>query len=231
MLGDENELRDAESRIRVAGSWGTKIEAIIRRVKLLLARDAAAKILVFSEWDDVLNVVERAISANDVRYLRAASGPKFRAAVDGFKHDDNINALLLPLKRGAHGLNLTEAQHVLLLEPVLDPALEAQAIKRVDRIGQTKPTCVHRFLIRDTVEENVYKFSCERANAMSDLASDHSLQKRGADEGLTLGDLRALLARPAGRLYVADSEAPCDESEMDVSEMRRWINTTHDMVQ
>ena len=231
MLGDENELRDAESRIRVAGSWGTKIEAIIRRVKLLLARDDAAKILVFSEWDDVLNVVERAISANDVRYVRAASGPKFRAAVDGFKHDDNINALLLPLKRGAHGLNLTEAQHVLLLEPVLDPALEAQAIKRVDRIGQTKPTCVHRFLIRDTVEENVYKFSCERANAMSDLASDHSLQKRGADEGLTLGDLRTLLARPAGRLYVADSEAPRDESEMDVSEMRRWINTTHDMVQ
>jgi len=46
-----------------------------------------------------------------------------------------------------------------------------------------------------------------------------------------LGDLRTLLARPAGRLYVADSEAPCDESEMDVSEMRRWINTTHDMVQ
>jgi len=213
MLGDEDELCNAESRIKVTGSWGTKIEAIIRRVKLLLVRDAAAKILVFSEWDDVLNVVERAISANDVRYVRAASGPKFRAAVDRFKHDDKINALLLPLKRGAHGLNLTEAQHVLLLEPVLDPALEAQAIKRVDRIGQTKPTCVHRFLIRDTVEENVYKFSRERANAMSDLASDHSLQKRGADEGLTLGDLRALLARPAGRLYDADSEAPRDESD------------------
>ena len=53
----------------------------------------------------------------------------------------------MPLRRGANGLNLTEAQHVILLEPVLDPGAEAQAMKRVDRIGQTRPTCVHRFLL------------------------------------------------------------------------------------
>lgn len=197
LLGDEDEMFEHEQKITVSGSWGTKIEAVVRRVKFLLTRDENTKILIFSEWDDVLNVVEKAIEANEVVFTRAEAGSKFRVAVDKFKHDPSVNALLLPLKRGAHGLNLTEAQHVVLLEPVLDPGLEAQAIKRVDRIGQTQPTCVHRFIIRDTVEENVYKFSTERANAMNDLASDRSLQKKGKDDGLTLGEIRALLSRPS----------------------------------
>ena len=109
--------------------------------------------------------------------------------------------------------------------------LEAQAIKRVDRIGQTKPKRRNRFLIRDTAEENVYKFSCERANAMSDLASDHSLKSAARTKGSPWVTC-ALFARPAGTVIRRDSGgASCDESEMDESEMRRWINTTHDMVQ
>ena len=116
--------------------------------------------------------------------------------MDRFKHDETVSVLLLPMKRGAQGLNLTEAQHVLLLEPVLDPGMEAQAIKRVDRIGQTRPTCVHRFVIRDTVEENVQKFSTERSNAMCDVSSDLSMHKKGKEDGLTLGEIRALLLRP-----------------------------------
>lgn len=57
--------------------------------------------------------------------------------------------LLLLVKQGANGLNLTEAQHVLLVEPLLDPAVEAQAMGRVDRIGQARTTAVF---------ENTYKF-------------------------------------------------------------------------
>lgn len=52
--------------------------------------------------------------------------------------------LLLLVKQGANGLNLTEAQHVVLVEPQLDPAVEAQAVGRVDRIGQLRATHVHR---------------------------------------------------------------------------------------
>jgi E3 ubiquitin-protein ligase SHPRH len=203
----------------VKGSWGTKVEAVVRRVLWLLdetrpGADPAVKALVFSEWEDALRVVAAALRANGVPAEHPlGGGRKLRDAIERFKggargagaaaaataggggggggsgastsianatvaagaggsavtvgaggqHRQHQHALhpppppppprvlLMPLRRGANGLNLTEAQHVILLEPVLDPGAEAQAMKRVDRIGQTKPTCVHRFLLAGTV--------------------------------------------------------------------------------
>lgn len=59
----------------------------------------------------------------------------------------SIQVLLLLIQHGANGLNLLEAQHVVLVEPLLNPAAEAQAISRVHRIGQKQKTLIHRFLV------------------------------------------------------------------------------------
>lgn len=61
-----------------------------------------------------------------------------------------VQVLLMLIQHGANGLNLLEAQHVILVEPLLNPAAEAQAISRIHRVGQDKSTFVHRFIVSAT---------------------------------------------------------------------------------
>merc|ERR1711936_1206003 len=104
------------------------------------------------------DILGEALDHNDIRYAALQSTQvKFHRNLQKFKNREDVNVLLLPLKSGANGLNLIEASHVLLVEPILNPAEELQAIGRVHRIGQTKPTTVHRFLISATIEERIHK--------------------------------------------------------------------------
>lgn len=61
--------------------------------------------------------------------------------------EKSIQVLLMLIQHGANGLNLLEAQHVILVEPLLNPAAEAQAISRIHRVGQDKKTFIHRFIV------------------------------------------------------------------------------------
>ena len=157
-----------EHSVTVVGGWGTKIDAVVRRILWLRSRSSpgapATKIIVFSEWLEVLVILQHALSANHVACARAGGGPAAAcaAALAAFRRDDALPVLLLPIARGANGLTLVEACHVILVEPLLDPGVEAQATKRVDRIGQANPTCVHRFLVHATVEVNVRALCARR---------------------------------------------------------------------
>ena len=83
-----------------------------------------------------------------------------------------MTALLLPVSRGANGLNLVEARHVVMIEPLLDAGAEAQAIKRVDRIGQVAPTWVHRFVVARSVEDNIHGLVAHRVEAAAAARAD-----------------------------------------------------------
>lgn len=95
--------------------------------------------------------------------------------------------LLLPVASGANGLNLVEATHVLLIEPILNPGSELQALGRVHRIGQSKPTVVHRFLVRNTVEEKLSQMLDRHRSTISSRSAG------GCRENpVTLADLKSL---------------------------------------
>ncbi|MFS8013259.1 putative DNA helicase [Helianthus anomalus] len=101
---------------------------------------------------------------------------------------NSVQVLLLLIQHGANGLNLLEAQHVILVEPLLNPAAEAQAIGRVHRIGQTNKTLVHRFIVKDTVEESLYKLNKSR-NSGSYISGN----KKNQDQPVfTLKDVESL---------------------------------------
>ncbi|XP_058471477.1 E3 ubiquitin-protein ligase SHPRH isoform X1 [Solea solea] len=141
--------------IPVKGSHSTKVEAVVRTLKKIQVTDPGAKCLVFSTWQSVLDIIAKALFDNNMEFSQINGIHKFQENLCSFKYEDKINILLLPLHTGSNGLNIIEATHVLLVEPILNPAHELQAIGRVHRIGQTKPTFVHRFLIKSTIEERM----------------------------------------------------------------------------
>ena len=105
---------------------------------LINQADPDAKSLVFSEWSDILELISRALKENSISFVRVDGKRTFQKGVDRFKENASVKVLLLPVKKGANGLNLVEATHVLLVASLLNPGEEAQAIGRVHRIGQKK---------------------------------------------------------------------------------------------
>ncbi|XP_025060639.1 E3 ubiquitin-protein ligase SHPRH isoform X3 [Alligator sinensis] len=177
------------------GSHSTKVEAVVRTLKKIQCKDPGAKSLVFSTWQDVLDIISKALYDNNMVFAQINGISKFQENLSAFKYDPKINILLLPLHTGSNGLNIIEATHVLLVEPILNPAHELQAIGRVHRIGQTKPTIVHRFLIKATIEERMQMMlkTVERSHTSSSM-------KQSEASVLTVADLADLFTEETEEL-------------------------------
>lgn len=126
-------------------------------------KEQGERAVVFSHFAAVLKLASQA--ARDVG-LNVATGPASKAIAQ-FQQRDDRDVLFLAIKKGGDGLNLTEANHVFLLEPALAPGVEAQAVSRIHRMGQRRPTFVHRYIMANTVEEVAEKL----LNAMGGIIS------------------------------------------------------------
>ncbi|XP_077206753.1 E3 ubiquitin-protein ligase SHPRH isoform X2 [Paroedura picta] len=189
------ESANQEDDMPVKGSHSTKVEAVVRTLKKIQFKDPGAKSLVFSTWQDVLDIIAKALYDNNMVFAQINGINKFQENLSAFKYDPKINILLLPLHTGSNGLNIIEATHVLLVEPILNPAHELQAIGRVHRIGQTKPTIVHRFLIKATIEERMQTMlkTVERSHSSSSM-------KQSEASVLTVADLADLFSEETEEL-------------------------------
>uniref|UniRef100_H0VRT6 E3 ubiquitin-protein ligase SHPRH n=1 Tax=Cavia porcellus TaxID=10141 RepID=H0VRT6_CAVPO len=185
-----SEQASQEEDIPVKGSHSTKVEAVVRTLMKIQRTDPGAKSLVFSTWQDVLDIISKALTDNNMEFAQISRVKTFQENLSAFKHDPQINILLLPLHTGSNGLTIIEATHVLLVEPILNPAHELQAIGRVHRIGQTKPTIVHRFLIKATIEERMQTMlkTAERSHM-------NSSGKHSEASVLTVADLADLFTK------------------------------------
>ncbi|KAL2760586.1 hypothetical protein ACRALDRAFT_1038464 [Sodiomyces alcalophilus JCM 7366] len=139
-------------------SFTTKVDAIVRHILWLRESDPGAKSIIFSQYRDFLGVVGLAFSRFRIGYT-SFDKPN---GIQSFKEDAGMECFLLHGRAQSSGLNLVNASHVFLCEPVLNTALELQAIARVDRIGQRHQTTVWLYLIEGTVEESIYNLSVKR---------------------------------------------------------------------
>jgi superfamily II DNA or RNA helicase len=170
-----------------AGS--AKLEALFEQVSEVLSE--GHKLLVFSQFTSLLKYVREHLDGKDIPYAYLDGQTRDRGeVVDRFQTDPDCNLFLLSLKAGGVGLNLTAAGYVFLLDPWWNPAVEAQAIDRTHRIGQTQPVFAYKMIARDTVEEKILKLQTSKRKL-----ADAILEGEGQSlRDLTADDLRMLLS-------------------------------------
>jgi SNF2 family DNA or RNA helicase len=206
--------RDVVERLEAGGSVLAALEALLRlrqacchpalvpgqnaddsaKLALLLDRlDTAVadghKALVFSQWTSLLDLVEPRLDRAGIAYTRLDGTTRDRAGVlRRFAEETGPPVFLVSLRAGGTGLNLTSADHVFLLDPWWNPAVEEQAADRAHRIGQERPVFVYRMVAENTVEERILALQ-EKKRSVSEMA----LGESGAALGITREDLLALL--------------------------------------
>ncbi|PFH49282.1 hypothetical protein AMATHDRAFT_148016 [Amanita thiersii Skay4041] len=154
------------------GDYGSKIQTLIRHLLYIQSTEPGAKSIVFSAWADSLYIVQLALRDNGIHCLRIDQNRKGLSAAKKFKSDPNIQVLLLHGERENAGLNITCASRVFLLESVVHHNFEIQAIARIDRMGQTRPTEVYCYYAEDTVERNILDLAARQG--LSLYTQDHS---------------------------------------------------------
>ena len=148
------------------------------------------KSLVFSQFTSFLALVRKKLDDDEVPYAYLDGKTTDReACVDRFQNDPDCKLFLISLKAGGQGLNLTAADYVFLLDPWWNPAVEAQAIDRAHRIGQTHPVVAYRLIARDTVEEKILALQDQKKQ----LADTLIRSDQGMLQGMSLEDLEQLL--------------------------------------
>ncbi|KAJ7821729.1 P-loop containing nucleoside triphosphate hydrolase protein, partial [Mycena leptocephala] len=185
-----------------------KLEALTGLIGQLAPKD---KCLVFSVFVKFLRLVKgwlRQKGIQSVLYHGGMNEARRTQAIAEFQREDGPRVLLLSLGAGAFGLNLTAANNVFLMDPWWQPAIERQAIDRVNRIGQTKPVNVFRLIAHNTIEHRVIQIQEDKSRIAQlalggnggprSVASDSLLPSSGQiDPGETSDMLRRALELPS----------------------------------
>ena len=172
-----------------AGESSAKLDALLDHVREVI--EEGHKVLVFSQFVQLLSIVRGHLDKEGVRYAYLDGRTLDREAqVRAFQEDPACSLFLISLKAGGFGLNLTAADYVFILDPWWNPAVEAQAIDRAHRIGQTRPVFAYRIISKNTVEEKILELHAKKRKLASAIISEDNAQLGQ----LTAEDLELLLA-------------------------------------
>lgn len=144
------------------------------------------KVLIFSQFVSALHELESILDREKIGFVTLYGNTLDRSVpVNQFQKDKTITAFLISLKAGGVGLNLTEADRIILLDDWWNPAVEDQAMGRVHRIGQKNKVLVLRLICKDTVEEKILQLQNKKRHISSIF--------NGATDRLSLEDIKNLL--------------------------------------
>ena len=144
-------------------TWGTKMAHLIKTLNNVFIENAEHRIIIFSQWKVMLNLIAEVLDNNRIPHVFCRGNVHMMTkSINQFKQDSKIKVILLSSEDCSSGSNLTEATHVFLMDCVNAKsenakAIEEQAIARAVRLGQKNNVVVKRFIIKDTIEEKLYR--------------------------------------------------------------------------
>jgi SNF2 family DNA or RNA helicase len=163
-----------------------KIDALLEMLADVVGEGHRA--LVFSQFTGFLQRVRDRLDSSAIPYAYLDGRTRKRQqAVDTFKRGD-VPVFVISLKAGGVGLNLAEADYVFVLDPWWNPAVEAQAVDRAHRIGQTKNVMVYRLVSQDTIETKVMALKARKEELFSSVMEEDG----GFGGALSADDIRGL---------------------------------------
>ena len=172
------------------GVTSAKREYLVERLPELLA--GGHRVLVFSQFTGYLKSIARALSEKGIDHLYLDGSTRNRAEVIEAFRAGAAPVFLISLKAGGFGLNLTEADHVFIMDPWWNPAAEQQAVDRIHRIGQEREVHVYRLVAEGTIEEKVMQLKESKAALFDAVVGEGEF----ASAAVTAEDVRELFALP-----------------------------------
>jgi len=145
----------------------TKLQALSEQLQELISE--GHRVLVFSQFTSFLKLVQTELHTQKIQYSYLDGSTTDRATLLADFKTSTTPVFLISLKAGGFGLNLTEADYCILLDPWWNPAVEAQAVDRAHRIGQTKQVVVYRLIAKDTIEEKVMALKAKKSKLFTSM--------------------------------------------------------------
>jgi len=153
-----------------------KTETLFELLEPLLAE--GQKVLVFSQFVQMLQILEKECQQRQIpTHILTGETKDRQEVVNAFQNDQDAGVFLLSLRAAGTGLNLTTASYVVLYDPWWNPAVEAQAIDRSHRIGQTRTVNAYRLIAPGTVEEKIWELQERKAQTISDVLGEEGFAR------------------------------------------------------
>ncbi|CAM9694406.1 unnamed protein product [Ascophyllum nodosum] len=159
----------------------TKLRVLVEKLTNIRNTDPTSKTLVFSQFNSSLEWLQHALPREGFQFrtLTSVMSMSQRAeALEAFSKDPPTTVFLLSMRAGAVGINLTQANNVFLLEPLMNLALEKQAVGRVYRLGQSRPVTVTKLVLRDSIESRILDMQKNQASMAGSITKDDAKHLR-----------------------------------------------------
>lgn len=184
------DILDEIKATKLEGSFGSKLDLMIKHLLYINEKSPHTKSIVFSQWAHSLDILGIGLEKNGIGYVRI-DGKERKEAIRRFREEFGIKVFMLHGKSQSAGLTLVAATNVFLCEPMVNMALEKQAINRVHRIGQTKETSVYQYYAADTVEWRILELTRQQRRRGVDGEENSDEEHLATDVGSAMAGRRS----------------------------------------